>query len=714
MRETKHTYCRVCEPNCGLVATVEDGRLAKLAGDPEHPLSRGYCCARGLATFDIHHDPDRLNHPVRRTAGGWQRVSWDEALRDIGNRLAQIRARSGRDAVALYFGNPVAFDSALSLYLPLALKSLGSRNAFSAGSQDCNNKFVAAERVLGSPLLQPVPDIDHTDFLLLIGANPAVSKMSFISLTRPEERLKDIERRGGRIVIVDPRRTETAGLMGEHHFIRPDTDVFLLAALLHVIIGEELYEAATMRRHTRGFEELRAFVAAFPPDRAGKVTGMAPEVITALARDFARAHRACVYASVGVNMGSFGTLAAWLVHCLNLVTGRFDRQGSLLFPEGLIDMARAMQKAGMPQHTARIGGFPSVMGTLPAGILADEILAPGPGQIKALIVVCGNPLLTVPDTARLREALGQLELIVSLDLFINETAGLAQYVLPCTDMYEHADMAMAGMAFNPRRFLNYTAAVVAPRGERKDIWMILHEVLLAAGYHPLGIPALSLLTKPLDRLGRALGRTRPVSFDPWFLMRLLLLVSRVSWRRLRHGGGLLLGEHRTGRFFTHRILTPDRKADLAPPEFIAQRPVLEEFLLEETAYTGFKLIGQRQRRTHNSWFHNVKAFMEKERTNVATVHPGDAGRMGIGDGDAIVVRSVTGAIRLPARLSDEVMPGVVAIPHGWGHHEPSGLNVARAYPGVNVNMLTPSGPEALERLSGMARLTGIRISVEKA
>jgi len=719
MLEKKHTYCRICEPNCGLVVTLEGGRITKISGDREHPISKGYACERGMATLDIHHDPDRISYPLRRRGDSFERVSWDEALNDIGSRLALIRKQYGKHSVGLYFGNPVAFDTALSLYLQMAMKSLGSRNIFSAGSQDCNNKFVVSEKVLGSPLLQPVPDIDHMDFLLLIGTNPAVSKMSFISLTRSEQRLKAIVKRGGRVIVIDPRRSETAELVGEHHFIRPDTDVFLLASMLQVIINERLFDDATVQRHTRGFTDLRSFVDGFTPERVANVTGLQAGVITQLARDFAQARDACVYSSVGVNMGSFGTAGYWLVHCLNVITGRFDRRGSLVFPEGLIDAARAVRLAtrSAPKYTSRIGGYPDVMGTMPAGIMADEILTRGEGQLKALIVVSGNPLMTVPDTAKMRRALGSLDLLVCMDLYVNETGGKAHYVLPSTDMYEHWDMAMAGMMFNPQqRYLNYTEAMVRPKGERKDLWVMLHEVLLAAGYHPMGLPALSLVVKPLDLLGKRLGRARPLSFNPLLMLRGMLLMGGVSWRKLKASPqGLLLGEHRVGRFFKKRILTPDKKAFLAPPEFIAQLSRMEDFFRAEESYTGFKLIGQRQRRTHNSWLHNVPSFMERERTNTAIIHPEDAARLGgIADGDEIEVRSDTGSIRLPARVSDEVMPGVIAIPHGWGHHEPSGLNVARAFPGVNVNALTPSGPGTLEPLSGMARLSGIRVGIAKA
>jgi anaerobic selenocysteine-containing dehydrogenase len=714
--EIKSTYCRICEPNCGLRLKVVDGRITEVSGDPDHPLSRGFICARGKAGLDVHRDPDRLDHPLRRDREQWDRVGWSEAIADIGARLRAVREKHGRHSVALYFGNPIAFDYPLSIYMPFAMSALRSRNIYSAGSQDCNNKFLASEKLFGSPLHHPVPDIDRIEFLIVLGSNPAVSQMSFLSLPRAIERLREISDRGGRVVFIDPRRTESARVTGEHLFIRPDTDAFLLLAMLHVIIAEDRYDRAAVAEHTTGLAELGRLAALFPPERAAAVTGIPAETIAALARDFAGAKNAGMYGSLGTNLGSFGTVCAWLIQAINAITGRLDRSGSMIFGDGILDMPRIYkwQSRNQSGRRSRVGGHPAILGTMPGGILADEILQPGPDQIKALIVVSGNPLLTVPNPDRLAEAIGSLDLVVSLDLFRNETAALAHYVLPCTDMFERWDFAMTGAVFNPTRLANFTEAMVPPAAERRETWQALHQILAAAGYPEWNHRLLGPLGRAADRIGSIFGLPEPLSFPARLLLRATIAASDVDWETLINSPhGLRLTPHRVGRFFSHRILTPDRKINLAPAEFIAERAALETFFASEREYTGLKLIGQRQRRTHNSWLHNVESFMVREQTNRALVNPADAAVRGIADGDMVEVETEAGAIRLPAVITDDIMPGAVAVPHGWGHDRPSGLSVARRYPGVNVNALIASGPETLEKLAGMARLTGVRVRMKK-
>ncbi len=717
MEETRYTYCRICEASCGLKATLKDGKLQKVAANKEHLFSRGYICARGMASVDIHQDPDRIKYPMKRVNGEFQRVSWEEALGDIGRRLKAIREQYGPHAVAVYFGNPIAFDYAFSTYMPLGINALRTRNIYSAGSQDCNNKFAAAEQVYGSPLLQPIPDVDNMDFLIIWGSNPTISKMSFISLARPEERLKAIEKRGGRVILIDPRKNETARMLGEHIFIRPDTDIYLMMAMLQVIFSENLYNVETVRRHTRGVEELQAFVADCPPEKAAAVTGIKAEVITALARDFARAENAGIHCSLGVNLSSFGTLGYWLVQALNAVTGRLDKSRSMIFCFNLLNFPRLMKMATrnrMPRPS-RVGNMPPVMDTLPAGILADEILTPGEGQIKALIVLSGNPLLTVPDTDKLETALKSLDLVVSGDLFINETGGLSDYVLPSKDFYEHWDFAITNAMFNPTSALNFTEGVVKAEGERRELWIIFHDLLAAAGYPLAGLKGFAPMARLLDFLGRRIFcRDNPWSFRPRLMLRLMLLASGISWKKLKNSPhGMRLKDHQPGQFYDKLIQTEDKKINLAPEEFIAEKGSLDKFFEQEQSRGGFKLINQRQRRTHNSWLHNVKSFVEKEGTNFVSLNREDAARLGIAEGDLVEVKTGVAAIEIPARLVDTLMPGVVCIPHGWGHDKASGLNVARQFPGVNVNRITASGAENLEKFAGMAKLTGIPVEIAR-
>ncbi len=721
MEKIIHTYCRVCEPNCGLKATVIDGKLTKITGDKEHPVSKGYICARGLATLDIHHDPDRIKYPQKKVNGGFQNISWDAALLDIGEKIKSTREKYGKDSVAIYFGNPIAFDFAFSVFLQMAIQTLGSKNIYSAGSQDCNNKMAAAQPIFGSPVLHPVPDVDNMEFLIIWGSNPAVSKMSFISLTRPEERIKAIEERGGRVIIIDPRRTETARHVGEHIYIRPDTDIFMLLAMLHVILKEELYDRTTVNNHTKNVDHLKKLAAEYPPERAAEVTGIDKEVISALARDFANAKNAGIHSSLGINLASHGTLGYWLVQCLNAVTGRLDRKGSMIFCDPVADFSK-MSKRTLENETSkkrqprlsRIGNFTHIGGTYPAGILADEILTPGENQIKALIVISGNPMLTVPDPQKLEKALKSLDVLVSLDLFINETGGLSQYVLPCQDFYEHWDFTLTSSMFNPVRHINYTDKVVDALGERKEIWVILHDILCAAGYPFIGNKTAGKIAGFLDSIGKLLKRTRPFSYRPKLLLKILLLMGKVSWRKLKRSpNGLMLPPHKTGNFFKSKILTSDKKLDLAPEQFIAEADVIAQHFEKEKKYEGFKLINQRQKRTHNSWFHNVASFVEKMQTNMVSINEKDAKNLSISQGDMVEVKSATGVIHLPAKVVDDLMPGVISIPHGWGHDKSSGLSNAKKYPGVNVNLIIASGPESLEKFAGMAKMTGVPVTIEK-
>ncbi len=721
MEKIINTYCRVCEPNCGLKATVIDGKLAKITGSKEHPVSKGYICARGLATYDIHHDPDRINYPQKMVNGSFQNVNWDSALLDIGEKIKSIREKYGKDSVAVYFGNPLAFDFAFSVFLQMAIQTLGSKNIYSAGSQDCNNKIAAAQPIFGSPILHPVPDIDNMEFLIIWGSNPAISKMSFISLTRPEERLKAIEERGGRVIIIDPRRTETARQFGEHIYIRPDTDIFMLLAMLHIILKEELHDRAVVDNHTKNVGLLKNLAAKYPPERAAEVTGIDKEIIITLARDFASAKNAGIHSSLGISLGSHGTLGYWLVQCLNTITGRLDSKGSMIFCDPITDFSRMSRRTQASDtdkkrkpRLSRIGNFTHVAGTYPSGILADEILTPGEGQIKALIVISGNPMLTVPDPKKLEKAFKSLDLLVSLDLFINETGGLSHYVLPCQDFYEHWDFTITSNMFNPVRHINYTDKVVDALGERKEIWVILHDILCAAGYPFMGNKTAGKIARFLDGIGKLLKRTRPFSYRPQLLLKILLLMGRVSWRKLKHSpNGLMLSPHKIGNFFKSKILTPDKKLDLAPEQFMEEADALAQHFEKEKIYKGFKLINQRQKRTHNSWFHNVASFVEKMQTNTVSINEEDATSLNISQGDMVEVKSVTGAIRLPAEVVKDLMPGVISIPHGWGHDKPSGLSNAKKYPGVNVNLLMASGPESLEKFAGMAKLTGVPVTMEK-
>ncbi|MDQ5807082.1 MAG: molybdopterin-dependent oxidoreductase, partial [Actinomycetota bacterium] len=466
MAEERITYCRICEANCGLVATVEGDRVVQLRPDKEHPLSAGYACPKGIAFPGVQHDEDRVTHPLRRTpSGDFERVSWEDALSDIAGRLGSLP----RDSIGWYLGNPAAWSFGHAVWAKGFVDALGSPHFYSSGSQDVNNRFAASALMYGTPLLVPIPDVERTDFLFVVGANPFVSNGSVFSVPRVRDRFRDVVARGGRVVVVDPRRTETAREF-EHVPILPDGDAWLLLSMLHVI---EPPDAA-----------LRELVAPFAPEETTARTGLAPSLVRGLARDLAAAPSAAIYGRTGSCLGSHGTLVAFLLDALAAVTGNLDRAGGSLFADPAVDLDGAMSRYGLASYGARrsrIGGFPDVLGQLPATLMAPEIETPGRGQLRALIVSAGNPVLSVPDGAALERAFGKLELLVSIDLYVNETGRHADYVLPATTFLERSDVPVAFLPFFVKPFIQWTDAVVAPRGEARPEWEVIDDVARRLG-----------------------------------------------------------------------------------------------------------------------------------------------------------------------------------------------------------------------------------------
>jgi anaerobic selenocysteine-containing dehydrogenase len=696
------TFCRVCEPSCGLVAQVTDGEITKLAPDREHPVTRGFACHKGLATLDIHRDPDRLAHPQRRRAdGGFEDISWDDAVEGISGEIARIRDAHGPNAVACYLGNPLAFNSLASPATGSFVAQLGTQRVFSSGTQDCANKFAGSEAVFGTSTLHPVPDIEHTDHLLVFGSNPRVSHMSFLSIADPVKTLRNAHSRGATIRFVNPRRieSEAAGL-GEVVLIRPDTDVYLMAAMLCEIDRSVGFREDVLEAHGSNVEELRAFVRGFPPERVERVTGIPADRICSMAREFAEAPSASVYMSTGVNMGRQGTVAYWLLFMLSLVTGNLDRRGGNVYSLGFYPAAkagRAKPQATLPdtEHGPR-----RTRGPLPGNLLADVILQ-DEDPVRALVVVAGNPLLSIGGEARMREAFPKLELLVVIDLYRNATAELAHYVLPCTDMLERRDITIAGLGLQHQPFVQYTQAVVPPRDERREEWWILGRLEQALGFRSV-----------LD-----------AGEDPPLFSRIDHMMSSVGLSIAKlaetESGTAVLPEHEPGRFFEDWLQTEDGRVDCCPEVFRSSGALdRAEALFEELAAepaSVLKLITRRDSRMHNSWYQNLPQFRRGAHgRNPLHVHPGDAEDRGLAEGDRVRVSGPGGEIEAEVHLDDELMPGVVAMAHGWGNSGSTGLAVAGRHPGVNPNRLLPTGVGSFEPLSNQAFMTGIPVELSSA
>ncbi|QIK66293.1 molybdopterin-dependent oxidoreductase [Nocardioides sp. HDW12B] len=727
MPTEKVTYCRICEASCGLVATVDDGRLLTLRPDDDHPLSRGFACPKGIAMTDVQNDPDRVLHPLRRTADGtFEQVSWEDALDDIGRRLGEAIDAHGGEGIGWYFGNPTAFSYSHILWVQGLAQAIGMRHVYSAGSQDVNNRFVASHLLYGRPTTVPIPDLDRTDFLLVIGANPVVSHGSLISAPRMREQMKAITGRGGRVVVVDPRRSETARLF-EHVAVRPDADAWLLLSLLHVIFEQGLEDARAISRQSRGIGLLRCAATSYAPESTETITGVEAATVRAFARDLATADSAAVYGRTGSCLGRHGTLVAFLIDALALVTGNLDREGGLVFGDPVLPVEEIGHRLGITTYDkrrSRIGDLPDVLGTFPAALMAEEITTPGTGQLRTLFVSAGNPVLSVPNGRALVEALPGLDLFVSLDLYVNETNKHADYVLPTTTWLEREDVPVAFLPFFTQPFAQWTDPVLEAYGEARPEWQIIEDLAHRAGvsvFAPTRLLSPWLVPDVVGRTaGRALAGVRrrlPVQLTPELLVDLGLRAGskgRLSLGKLkRHPHGLLLAEtHRTGRLrrVVHHGGRHPHKVRLDAPEISRELAALTA-PADDPAYP-LRLIGLRELRSHNSWMHNAPTLMKGKRSHGMRIHPKDAADFGIEDGQPCVVTSPHGEIEVPATVTEDVSVGTVAVPHGWGHA--GGWTRANAAGGANVNALASTDPADLERLAGMAFLNGIPVRVGPA
>ncbi len=722
-QETKYTFCRICESLCGLEVTLEGNEVVSIRPDTEHVATRGFGCPKGLKQHRLFNSPDRLKYPMKRVGQEWIRISWEQALAEIGDKVRRIRADLSPDAIAMYVGTAAGFGVLHPVFAQGFMQGVGSRSMYASATQDCSNKFAVAHHIYGFPFTQPFPDIHHTNCLIVVGANPVVSKWSFLQVPNPSLHLKEMVRRGCRLFFVDPRRTESAKVAGEHVFIRPGTDVFFYLAFLHEVLRRDAIDRARVEAYMSGLDELEALAQPWTAERAAEVTQMPAARLRELVDAYLAADGAALYCSTGVNMGGHGLLAFWIQECINAITGNLDRRGGTLVGQGVIDFAKFGSKNGilMRSDRSRVGNLPSVNDAFPGGILADEILTPGKDQVRALFVTGGNPLITMANSNRLRRAFQELELLVTLDILPNETGALAHYMLPCTSPLERPDLPfvfplMLGLQAKP--YLQATERIVRPEGEQRDEATIYLDLARACGVNIFGS---AVAQRFLEMAKRVHSLRKPKEEQPslpqeFLLSTLLRLTGQQSFRKLlRRPHGIARGNHEPGSFLGQRVYTPSGRIQLAPSVLMKQASKLElAYHAELERKSQLKLITKRHVTTHNSWTHNFEEFVAGERiTNYLYMHSSDAERLGIREKDLADVRSATAAVRVPVKFLDELMPGTVALPHGWGH-QASRLSVASKTRGVNVNILAADGPGQLENVSGMAHLTGIPVDVVPA
>lgn len=722
MSETRFTFCRICEATCGLKIDVDvaANRIVDIQPDPEHVVSRGYACVKGTRYAATQHSADRVVRPQKRTGAAWSDVSWDEALRSIARVVREQIALRGPQAIGHFVGSAGGANVLAPLFRGALWASMGSKRMYGTGTCDTMNKFRVNEDMYGSPMRLAHPDVDRTQFMLILGANPVVSGNTLYHLPRSRERFKAIVERGGRVVFVNPRRIESAAV-GEHLFIRPDTDLFFLAAFCRELIfgAGDGVDRERVARFMSGFDELARVVEPWTPERQASVTGVSAETLRELARAHAAAQGAALYMATGVNQGRSGTACFWLLECINAISGNLDRAGGTLMGRGLFDMAKEVTKSPMMMTAHdREDGLPTVSGQQPAGMLADDILS---GRVTVLFVEASNPLLACGNPGgRLEQALRKLELLVSIDLFRNEVGDLAHYVLPATTWLERPEVPYALQSFagcNPTPYMIYADRILAPPpGVRHEWWMY------ARLADELGVTLFE--NRWASGVAKIAARVSSSAFGGWLdvpnlLMDGMLRKGGLPGRKRmarEHPHGVLLPEHHGGDFLgTDRVLTADGRVALAPVEIVARfAATAEAFYADELANADrVKLIGKREMRRLNTSSANSEALVQ-ETTNYAYVSPDDAARIGVADGELVEVASAYGRVRIPARVTDEMMPRTIAIPQCWGHARAEALPHARRHPGVNSNFLAGDGRETIEPLSGMSHLSGILVELEKA
>jgi len=723
MKETRQTFCRICEALCGLEVDVEDGRVVEIRPDAAHVATAGFACAKGLKQHRMYDSPDRLLYPQKRVGSEWRRISWEQANYEIGQKVKAIRGDTGPDSIAMYVGTAAGFGVLHPAFAQGFMTGLGSKSMYSSATQDCANKFAVARQVYGFPFTQPFPDLEHTRCLIITGANPVISKWSFLQVSNPIKRLRDMQARGAKIYIVDPRHTETAKIAGEHVYIRPGTDVFYFLSFLNELIATDGVDRARIAQHMRGFGDLEELVRRWTPERAAEVTQIPAEKLREMVAVYRAANGAAMYCSTGVNMGGNGSLAFWIQECINAVSGNLDRRGGTLVGMGVTDFIKFGKKTGtlLRNDKSRVGGFASTNDAFPGGILADEILTPGRGQVRALFVTGGNPMLTMANGGRLRDAFAKLELLVTLDIFRTETGQLAHYNLPCTSPLQRPDLPfifplMLGLQSRP--YLQATDAVVDPEGEQRDEATIYLDLARASGVALFGSkPAQAVLeaSKKLNSLRH--GTAQPSLPQKALLSAILRATKQGGFNKLlREKHGRVRPDHEPETFLGKRVITEDERIDLAPRVLMEQSEKLDaDFDRERESAGKLKLITRRAVTSHNSWTHNLEEFVAADRvTNYLYMHPDDALAAGLSEGALADVTTDTATVRVPIKLLPELMRGTVALPHGWGHQAATGLSVASKTRGVNVNLLSPDGPDRIEKVSGMAHLTGFIVDVRPA
>lgn len=702
----KHfSTCTLCEAMCGIEVTTQGREILSIAGDKANPFSQGHVCPKAAALKDLYDDPDRIKLPLKKVDGEWQEITWEAAFDEVAGRLVDIQKSHGMDAVATYLGNPNAHNMGSILFGPYFYRVLKSHNRYSATSVDQLPHHIVSRQLFGHQQQIPIPDIDHTDYFMIIGGNPMASNGSIMTVPQIKKRLKGIQQRDGKVVVIDPKRTETADISSEHHFIKPGSDVLLMLAMLHTLFANNQQSPGKLASLVDDLDKIQDYVKAYSPERVAEHVGMSAEAIKQLVMDFCQAESAICYGRMGASVQAFGTLTQYLIMLFNILTGNLDKRGGMMFTQPAADTLPHSGRGSIGKFQSRVRGLPAFAGEYPVSCLAEEIKTPGEGQIKALLIGAGNPVLTTPNGEQLDKAFEQLEFMVAVDFYITESSRHADIILPPVTGLERDHYDVVFHNFAVRNFAKFSPAVFEPQENSLTDWQIY--LSLAERIEKLRGSDTSkyaeLWKKQPKGVVDDMLRTGLYGNGEYQLSIQTLL---------DNPHGIDLGPLQPD--LPQAIFHDDKRIHLALDYFMPdlQRVESHFFIQSNSAADSLQLIGRRHLKSNNSWLHNSRRMVKGARRCTAQIHPEDANRLDIGDGQQICVSSRVGKVEIEAEVTDKIMPGVVSIPHGWGHGKAGAkLNVAGQHAGVSCNDLTDE--MVVDELSGNAVLNGVPVQIEK-
>ncbi|MFQ3199105.1 MAG: anaerobic selenocysteine-containing dehydrogenase [Paraglaciecola sp.] len=705
----KHfSTCTLCEAMCGIEVTTQGREILSIVGDKKNPFSEGHVCPKAMALKDLYDDPERIRQPLEKTADGWQAISWDDALDKVAQGLHTVQNKHGIDSVGVYLGNPNAHNMGAILFGPHFYRALKTKNRYSATSVDQLPHHIVSRKLFGHQSQIPIPDIDHTQYFMIIGGNPLASNGSIMTVPHIKRRLKAIQNRGGKVVVIDPKKSETADISCEHHFIKPGTDALLLLAMLNTMFAKQLTRPGSLLAFAPELEHVAAFVEDYSPERIAPHVGIDAEQIIAMVEAFCQAESAVCYGRMGASVQAFGTLTQYLIMLFNMLSGNLDRPGGMMFTQPAADLLPHSGRGSIGKYKTRVRGLPAFGGEYPVSALAEEITSPGEGQIKAMVIGAGNPVLTTPNGPQLDGAFAQLEFVVAVDFYITETTRHADIILPPVTALERDHYDIVFHNFAVRNSAKFSPAIFEPESHSRTDW----QIYLA-------------LAERIDGLNGVSGDkyTKLWQHTPVGVVDDLLRSGKYANgeynlsinKLLEHPHGIDLGPLQSD--LPQAIYHDNKQIDLAFDYFMGDLTRLNKYFFAQppTIDDSLQLIGRRHLKTNNSWLHNsqrmVKGTDKGNKRCTAQIHPQDAARFDIADGQQIKVRSRVGQVSIPAEVTAKIMPGVISIPHGWGHNRAdTNWSTAKAHAGVSVNDLTDE--MVLDDLSGNAVLNGVPVWVE--